>query len=199
MKKLLIIFLLCLSTGAMAQSFKGGYRIGLTGTQVHGDRLSGFDKAGLTGGFLVAIPLNQFSDLSLELLLVQKGSRKNPTKTDLTKYVMRLNYIEMPLLYQRKLKDHFGFETGLSFGVLLKNTEVEYDINGLIPARPPFEKYELAGHLGFRYYLDDKKTINMRFSSSLLPIRPFPDGYTYNYMDHGQYNLVLGLTYEQQF
>jgi len=200
MRKIFPIVFIFLAVQAGAQSFTGGFRIGLTGTQVQGDKLSGFDKAGLTGGFMVALPLNAYSDLGLELLFVQKGSRRNPTKdNNLTKYVMRLNYIEMPVMYRRRLKKSFGFEAGLSFGVLLKNTEVEYDINGLIPARPPFEKYELAAHIGFRYFLNDNSTFNLRYSNSILPVRKFPGISTYNYFDRGQYNLVLSLTYEYKF
>lgn len=200
MKRILSLFLLFLAVQAGAQSFEGGFRLGMTGTQVNGDRLAGFDKAGLTGGFTVALPLNEYSDLDMELLFVQKGSRQNPTnRNGLTKYIMRLNYIEIPLLYRRQLKKSFGFETGLSFGVLLKTTDVEYDINGIIPARPDFEKYELAGHLGIRYFLSEKRTINLRCSSSFLPIRKYPGISTYNYFDRGQYNLVLALTYEHWF
>ncbi|MPM91061.1 hypothetical protein SDC9_138186 [bioreactor metagenome] len=200
MKKILPLLLLLLAFRAGAQSFEGGFRLGMTGTQVQGDRLSGFDKAGITGGFIVALPLNEFTDLGMELLFVQKGSRQNPTnRNGLTKYVMRLNYIEIPILYRRQLKKSFGFETGLSFGVLLQTTDVEYDINGIIPARPDFEKYELAAHIGFRYFLSEKNTINLRYSNSILPIRKAPGISTYNYFDRGQYNLALALTYEHRF
>lgn len=198
MKRAVIIFFLALCLQSGAQSFTGGFRIGMTGSQVQGDQISGFDKAGLTGGFMVGLPVDDFSTLDLELLFVQKGSRRNPTKDNLTKYIMRLNYIEVPLMYRRRLKSDFGFEAGLSFGILLKNTEVEYDINGLMPGRPPFKEYEVAAHAGFRYYLDDKNSLNLRYSNSVLPIRPHSGGVVY-YLNRGQYNLVLGLTYEHQF
>ncbi|HPF00226.1 MAG TPA: porin family protein [Bacteroidales bacterium] len=200
MKKILFLFLLILTLQSSAQSFRGGFRAGLTGSQVDGDNLSGFDKAGLTGGFMVAIPLNEFSDLAMEMLFVQKGSRRNPTKdNNLTKYVMRLNYIEVPVLFRRQLKSNFGFETGLSFGILLDNENREFDINGAIPARPDFEKYELAAHLGFRYFFNEKQSINLRYSNSVLPIRKAPGISTYNYFIRGQYNMLLGLTYEHWF
>lgn len=198
MKILLSVAFFILASLAMAQSFTGGFRGGLMGTQVQGDRISGFDKAGICAGMTLGIPVGKFDQLSLELLFVQKGSRQNPTKDNLNKYIMRLNYIELPLLYRRKLKSHFGFETGLSFGVLIKNTEVEYDINGLMPARTPFEKYEIAAHAGFTWYLNDNSAVNLRYSNSVLPVRPHPGGVVY-YFNRGQYNLALGLSYEYHF
>ncbi|PKP04789.1 MAG: hypothetical protein CVU11_03495 [Bacteroidetes bacterium HGW-Bacteroidetes-6] len=198
MKILLFCSVMLLFWDSNAQSFTGGFRIGITGTQVQGDNISGFDKAGISAGFLVGIPLDDYSTLDMELLFVQKGSRRNPTKDDLTKYIMRLNYIEVPFLYRRMLKKSFGFETGLSFGVLIKNTDVEYDIYGLMPSRPPFEKYEVAAHIGFRYVIGESSSVNLRYSHSVLPIRPHPGGVTY-YFNRGQYNLALSLTYEYHF
>lgn len=200
MRKILFVFFLILTFQAGAQSFDGGFRAGLIGSQVDGDNLSGFDKAGLTGGFMVSLPLNEFSDLAMEMLFVQKGSRRNPNNANnQTKYIMRLNYIEVPVLYRRQLKKSFGFETGLSFGILLDTENREFDIYGVIPARPDFEKYELAAHIGFRYFLNDHQSFNLRYSNSILPIRKAPGISTYNYFIRGQYNMLLGLTYEHWF
>lgn len=198
MKKLFFILIILLPVIGFSQRFYGGFRLGITGSQVQGDNLSGFDKAGLTGGFLVGIPIGDYSDFQTEILFVQKGSRKNPTKNNLSKYIMRLNYIEMPFLYRRQLKQNYGFETGLSFGVLLKTEGVEFDENGILNSREPFKKYEVAGHVGIWYNLNDNSRINLRYSHSVLPIRPHQGGATY-YFNKGQYNLVLALTFEYRF
>ncbi len=198
MRSVFTVMLFSLTLMLSAQGFRGGFRFGLTGTQVQGDMISGFDKAGLCGGFLVSFPLNEQSELEMELLFVQKGSRRNPTKDSPFKYIMRLNYIEIPLLYRRKINKTLGFETGLSFGVLSKTTDVEYDINGLMPARAPFESYEVAAHAGFTWFVNERGSFNLRYSHSVLPIRPHPGGVTY-YLNRGQYNLVLALTYEYHF
>jgi len=183
---------------AGAQGFYGGFRLGVTGSQVQGDNLSGFDKAGLTGGFLVGIPVGNYSVIQTELLFVQKGSRKNPTKNDPSKYIMRLNYVEMPFLYRRQLKESYGFESGLSFGVLLQTEDVEFDENGTLNSRESFEKFEVAAHVGIWYNINDNVRVNLRYSHSVLPIRPHQGGATY-YFNKGQYNLVLGLTLEYRF
>ena len=198
MKHFLFVFFVFTSLFLHAQSFYGGVRLGLTGTQVQGDNLSGFDKAGLSAGFIVGIPLGDYSTFQTELLFVQKGSRKNPTKNDASKYILRLNYVEMPFLYRRQLKKDFGFETGLSFGVLIKNTDVEYDLYGLLTSREPFEKIEISAHVGLWYLLNEKTRVNLRYSHSVLPVRPHQGGASY-YFNKGQYNLVLALTLERSF
>ncbi len=198
MKKIIFLFLILFPALAFSQEFYGGFRLGITGSQVQGDNLAGFDKAGLTGGFMVGIPIGDYSDFQTELLFVQKGSRRNSTKNNPTKYIMRLNYVEMPFLYRRQLKKTYGFETGLSFGVLLKTEDIEFDENGTLNSRESFEKIEIAAHIGIWYNLREKTRINLRYSHSVLPIRPHQGGATY-YFNRGQYNLVLGLTLEQKF
>jgi len=198
MKKLAVLLMIFIPVFAFSQGFFGGCRGGITGTQVQGDNYSGFDKAGITAGFIVGIPIGDYADFQTELLFVQKGSRKNPTKNDPTKYIMRLNYVEMPFLYRRQLKEKYGFEAGLSFGVLLKTEDVEFDENGVLPSRTPFEKYEFAGHAGIFYNINESNRVNLRYSHSILPIRPHQGGATY-ILNQGQYNLVLALTLEHRF
>ena len=106
--------------------------------------MSGFKKLGLTGGFTLAFALSEKSELSTELIFVQKGSRQNPTENNPSKFLMRLNYIEMPWIYSFKLKKQkIGFEGGLSFGILLKTEYVEYDLYGKIPTRLEFQNTNL--------------------------------------------------------
>lgn len=195
----IIIALICLNSEA--QIFKGGVKAGLVATQVNGDQLSGFNKLGLTGGFTLALPLSEKSELSTELIFVQKGSRQNPTENNPSKFLMRLNYIEMPLIYNFKMgKYKIGLEGGLSFGVLLKTEGVEYDLYGKIPTRLEFQKYEFAALAGICYYINDKNKINFRYSQSLLPIRKLPNAPTsFYFFDCGQTNVVAALTYEFEF
>lgn len=185
-----LLILLCLPTSA--QTFRGGFRFGVTATQVSGDMLSGFDKAGLTGGFVLSLPLHSEGSLQTELMFIQKGSRRNPTKTSSAKYIMRLNYIEMPFTYRRWV-GNFAIEGGFSFGYLFKNYDIEYDANGIIPGMDPFNSFEFAAHLGLIYQISDHDCINFRYSNSILPIREHAGGGTY-WLNQGQYNSVLNLS-----
>ena len=86
------------------------YGIGLSTSQVSGDDLAGFNKAGLVfGGFTNRILSNRNS-LQLEIVYIQKGSRNpdiiNEESENYNKPYINLSYIEIPILL--KLKS-FGF------------------------------------------------------------------------------------------
>ncbi len=181
-----------------AQFFSGGIRTGVTGSQVSGDQLSGFDKLGLYGGLYAGVSLNQTMRLQLEMLYIQKGSRQNakPDKGIYSSYLLRLNYIELPLMLTWRGNSYFEIEGGFSYGTLMSNTDVEWDENGLMPGMTPFKKYEISVQAGFNYLLSDNLRANFRFNNSILPVREHTGGATYR-LNMGQYNtvLILGINY----
>lgn len=182
-----------------AQIFHGGLKGGICASQVSGDNLRGFDKAGLFGGLYAGIDVGNQSQLILEMQFVQKGSRQNakPDKGIYTSYLLRLNYIELPFMFVWRGNSYFEIEGGLSYGRLMKYTDVEYDENGVLQNMNPFRKYEISVHLGMNYLLSDNFKVNFRLNNSLLPIRDHASGATY-YLNLGQYNtvLMLGLNYQ---
>jgi opacity protein-like surface antigen len=182
-----------------AQNFKAFAKAGVSASQVHGDQLSGYNKAGLVGGLGVEYPFSKVQ-ASLEILFVQKGSRKNPTNDDPTKYLMRLNYVEVPIAVKKFFVPQVGFEVGTSGGILLKTDNVEWDINGQLVARQKFRRFEWAVLMGLVYQINENSYVNFRFSYSILPIRPYPSGTSsYYFYDRGQYNNVIMLSYEYYF
>ncbi len=199
-RNIILAFFLLAATSfsSHAQQFVGGFRLGLNASQVRGDLLSGFDKAGLNGGLSLMLPWSDKDQFQLEFLFSQKGSRRNPTKDSYQKYIMRLNYIEIPFSYYRLLGDKWGIHAGLSFAYLIKNSGIEWDENGLIPSSTPFNKFEFAGHAGLFYRVSEKSQFTLRYSNSILPIRPYSSGQTY-YMNLGQSNQVLTFAYEFRF
>ena len=183
-------------TKGFSQQFRAFVKAGVVASQVHGDQLSGYNKAGIVGGIGVEHPFSSFLG-RMEILFIQKGSRKNPTNEDPTKYLMRLNYVEVPVLVQKFFLSQVGLEGGSSWGILLKTTQVEWDIHGLLVSRQPFRRFEWAAHAGLMYKIDEKSQVIFRFSHSILPIRPYPSGLpSYYFYDRGQYNNLISLTYE---
>src|SRR5438132_3331012 len=81
-----------------AQRFHAGVTGGISTTQVAGDQLSGFNKAGVIAGGFVNSSLSEKTSLQMEIIFIQKGSRK-PVETDNDNqyYVMRLSYFEVPV------------------------------------------------------------------------------------------------------
>ncbi len=184
-----------------AQEFNGGIMAGVAGTQVAGDTYSGFHKAGIFAGGFVSLQVSKRSVFQLELEYFQKGSRKNPDaeKNDYEQYLFRVNYIEMPVLYQFVINDRFKVEAGPSMGVLTgyyeeKNEEEIKDGNR--PAR-----LTLQINAGLYVSLTPRIMFNLRTNNSLLNIRSknvtgdvlriFPGNY-------GQFNdcLVMSIYYQ---
>ena len=96
----MIAVLICISftSEVKAQQFRGEVTAGIVGSQVSGDQLGGFNKAGLLAGIGVRTSLSEKVEAGFRMLYLQKGSRK-PLKNDGTDsafYLLRLNYIELP-------------------------------------------------------------------------------------------------------
>jgi hypothetical protein len=198
--RLLLIFFLFGSAAASAQSFHAAVKGGITATQVSGDNLAGFDQLGGVLGGVVGIPISGKVDLNLEILFAQKGSRKKayPDKGDYTEYLLRLNYIEIPLLLQYKHSKRFALEAGPAIGVLVSYKE-ENELGPFVWSEPrPFDKLELSAAVGMLYNLTENWSIVSRFETSMLPIRPHLSGQTYQ-LNLGQYNTVLMFALQYRF
>ena len=195
------LYFICLFTFSLqwlyAQNFHAGVIGGISTTQVAGDQLSGFNKAGLIAGCFVNRKLSEKTSLQMEIIFIQKGSRKPLDPNDNTFYAMRLSYFEVPLLLKWQVAPKLNVELGPSFGVLVfSEEETEY---GIYHSSLPFKKFDLSGNFGLTYPLTEKLLLNTRYSNSLIPIRDFPTGFSFAYFDRGQYNTVLSFTLQYQF
>lgn len=193
-----LFFLLPLS--ADAQSFHAAVKGGIAATQVSGDNLSGYDQFGGVLGGVVGIPIGKKIDLNLEILFVQKGSRKkaNPDNGDFEEYLLRLNYFEFPLLLQYKHNDRIALEAGPIIGVLVSSKE-EDELGPYNYNEPrPFDRTEVGAGGGIQYRFADNFSVVSRFETSVLPIRPHESGKTYQ-LNRGQYNTVLLFALQYRF
>ncbi len=196
-----LVFLLSVSVllylNSCAQDFNAGIRFGMCASQVSGDNLSGYDKAGILLGAFVRRDFSQKISLQLEMLFIQKGSRKEVSKIDNSYYRMRLHYLEVPLLFQYHVSKKITLEIGPSAGALIFSEED--DQLGVILYTPPFEKLEISSHLGIQFVFSEKWALDLRHSGSLTPVRAFDGTYNFNYFDRGQYNSTVQLSLEYTF
>ena len=125
---ILISTSLTLSMHAQKAGFKGGIEAGIMGTQVDGDTLSGYDKAGLRLGAFIEREINKDFDFQFAILYTQKGSKgaKNPDNLS-TYYEINLHYIDMPITARYKHRSGFMGEAGVALGYLFKQQEMGYD------------------------------------------------------------------------
>ena len=191
MKRKLVLFTLLLSAAlaGSGQDFNGGVLGGLSASEISGDRLSGPNKAGLYIGAFVNRYFTTRSSFQMELDFIQKGSRSNPDSTNnYESYLLRLNYIELPVHYRYDFIERASLETGLSLGVLIHSFE---EANGYEwTSGPDFQPIDLSFNIGLFYSIFENLRINVRYSNSILAVRPHSQGQTYRW-NKGQYNEVL--------
>jgi hypothetical protein len=190
--KCFVIAFLALSTFTIcAQDFNGGVLGGLSASEISGDRLEGPNKAGLYLGAFVNRYFSKRSSIQMELDYIQKGSRKNPDSLDYSTYLLRLNYIEIPVHYKYDFHERGTLETGLGFGFLINSYE-EADGYEWVSGTE-FQTLDLSFNIGLYFRLLEHLWINVRYSNSILAVRPHESGQTYKW-NKGQYNEVLSFT-----
>lgn len=192
-----LVFFCFLSIGLFSQDFKGGVLGGLAATEVSGDRLEGPHKAGIYAGVFVNRQFTPKSSMQMELDFIQKGSRENPDSANAYQsYLLRLNYIEMPVHYRFHFIEKAALEAGLSLGVLLNSYE---EANGSeAVSATAFNSTDLSINIGAFYEFIENFKINVRYSNSILAIRPHPNDQTYKW-NKGQYNEVLSFVIFYEF
>jgi len=187
LKLIVICFVSAISLSLYSQDFNGGVLGGINATQVYGDSFSGPNKAGLYLGVFVNRYFSNRSSIQLELDYIQKGSRKNPDAStgDYNTYLLRLNYIELPVMYKYDFAEKGTLEGGLTLGVLVNSYEEangSTDVSG-----DDFNSIDFGANIGIYYTLVENLRINMRISTSIIPIRDHSSGQTYG-LNQGQYN-----------
>ena len=193
-KKILIpIILLFIANIVVAQRFDGGALVGFNGTQVEGDSYKGYHKPGLVGGFYVETDIVPAFFAAFEIKYAQKGARKKTTEKDPEQYIMRLNYIDIPVYVAFRSSERTAILAGLSTGFLLIGKE--FDEYGEFPPQDQnkFNTIDLQALIGFQFEMSDNLKTDLRFAYSLLPIRDKPNVEPPYYWEGNQFNNVITL------
>ena len=199
MTKKFTILLFCgfLSLSIKAQNFGGGLILGFSTSQVGGDNLAGFNKAGLLIGTYGNKSISELLSFQMEITFIQKGSN-NPKMNDsehsnYLKEDISSSYIEAPLLLQYHQSNKLKIEGGVQLAYLING--YYNDINGEIPTYSvnPFIKNDFGLLLGIDYKYSKNISLNTRLSNSILPIgtEDYDLVNSYNSSRKGKYNSVL--------
>jgi hypothetical protein len=200
---LFLLFFFLIIPNVKAQEFGGGVILGFNASQVSGDNLGGYDKPGIAGGFFVSKTFEDKNELEMRITYSAKGSRDVPNfeKGKYSAYYLKLNYIEVPILYRYKFKK-FWLMAGLSGGYLI-NYSIANEA-GPFPENSfenrPFKKYEVCTQLGVGYPLDEHWEIELKSADTfaLLPIRKHASGANFR-LNFGQLNSVLAFSIKYCF
>lgn len=200
LKKSIISFLcIFLTCSIQAQNFGGGIVLGISSSQVSGDNLSGFNKAGLLIGVFTNKSISDVLGFQMEMTYIQKGSN-NPNIHDYEnrnylKEDISTSYIEIPLLLQYDQIKKIKIEGGVLIGYLIDG--YYNDSNGRILNYNdinPFINYDIGLLLGINYKYSKNISLNIRLANSILPIGTEDYETTYNSYTKGKYNSVLSFS-----
>jgi len=194
-----------LYTAHAQQRFNAGIRLGANFCQIDGDQMSGYNMGGLVAGVFVSYPFNSRWEGQFEMLFSQKGSQRvidsipQPGLWDL----LRINYLEVPLMVNCKLTPRFKLSGGLGLGYMISN-HFEGMSNYIRDNVDFITKLEFNGTLGAQYYISPRFSIFGRFTYSLLGINKPQSGIpgyisstAFYFYDSGMANNVIsfGLYY----
>ncbi len=186
-RAILLIGLLSFSVTVKAQFIKGAVIGGVNLSQVDGDEVYGFKKFGANVGAAAIIPFTDHWEVSIETIFSQKGSHQRPQREDsLTgEYLLKLNYLDIPVLVHYNDKDIVTFGLGFSYGRLTHVEEYEHGrkietttIDG------PYSRSDINAIADIRFRVWQRLKFNLRYSYSLKKIRtreftpPYVDPWT---------------------
>lgn len=192
----LLLVMTFMAFSSKAQLFTGGFSAGLSATQVDGDTHKGYNKAGIVAGGWVSLNYNDRSSIHVGMNYIMKGSKHNPDpeKGDYTYLLIRLGYVEMPILYQYRMKNGFFVEVGPSLGVLLHSYTEASDGSTIGPANNSFRLLDVSFQAGVGYRFSDKIRLALCNGNSLASIRKDRvTGDQRRIFGYGQYNNVMAL------
>jgi hypothetical protein len=189
-KLLFVSALLCLSTSIYTQYFKGGLTFGLTGSQMDGDNLSGYNKLGISTGMFVRRDFSERTAMMGEIKFIMKGAAKKISLSSQTTYKMTLYYFELPLTILYRTSKKVEVETGLA-AAYFAAAPADYGYNPE-NASGLFKITDWSYLAGVYYNYSERLNFNLKFSYSIRPVSNFPGNQTF-WGTYGQYNHLLDM------
>ncbi|MFT5832840.1 MAG: hypothetical protein ACI97N_000458 [Cognaticolwellia sp.] len=180
MKKL-ILFLAIVLIPVFAIAQKGTFKAGLIGgfnaSQIDGDDLAGYNKAGLHAGGIVAVQIAERWRPSIEVLFSQKGSRSSSDEVLIKGSYSRfsLDYVEVPVM-MNYIDGGFMLNAGLSFSRLVRITDLTIDeVPSIDEEGDNFRKNSVNMLAGIGYFINDNLGFELRYSYAPFSIVDYAD------------------------
>ena len=166
MKKVLFVFT-CLGFFLFCHTVSAQIRnavvIGASASQIDGDGLGGFDKAGLVFGGSSNFKITDNFSFQPEILWVQKGS-KTTNSDSLLFFKWRLNYISIPVLVNYRIQPRFTLQAGLTADFLI-DAKLD-DGGGFYDRTEELERFDPNYTFGVEYKIGDNFSANARYQYS---------------------------------
>lgn len=201
MRKIYLITLfIFLISNLKAQNFGGGLILGISTSQVGGDNLSGFNKAGLLAGVFANKSISSFLSLQMEMTYIQKGSNNpnmsNSEHKDEDIEDISSSYIEIPFLLKYHQNNLLNIQGGLMIGYLIEGYYT--DLTGRMEDYNTdiFIQTDTGILLAIEYKYSEHISLNTRLSNSILPIgsEDYNTDQNTSATGKGKYNSILSFT-----
>lgn len=176
MKKLyaFVIFVLCFNFThhSQAQSFVGKLILGVNGSQIDGDGIGGYNRAGLVAGVGAEFPIDGRWTVQPEVFYSQRGSQSSTDEQDMqqifTTFVM--NYVDLPVVFQFYAKDNLIFHGGPAVSYLFDARYEDGAGDSGYSRDYMFKQIDVLAIIGMEYRFLDNLSIHLRANYSMMPI-----------------------------
>ncbi|NPD86899.1 outer membrane beta-barrel protein [Lentimicrobium sp. L6] len=179
-KKILYIVIiggLFLTQNAYSQRIMGEAIIGLNMSKIEGDLVNNgslkFQKPGLVVGAGAIVPINDLFSVNIQALFNQKGAykRNGIYEDSVPYYKARLDYAEVPLIFQYNDKNGLTIGTGFSYSRLVR---VQWIVNGQEVSNTLSDGYFAQDNVDwiadFKYRIWKSASINVRYQYGLTSL-----------------------------
>ena len=157
---ILFLYLLVFSSATYAQSFDAYIELGINASQIDGDELAGYNQPGLRLGAHVALPLDSGWLVRGGMVYSGKGSRHG--ERDPLFQILRVNYLELPVVAQYALLEKVSLTAGFTANYLIQ-AKVDGG-GGFESIRDQFRDFDVCYTAGVIYQPFD----NVAFSVSII-------------------------------
>lgn len=199
MNKLLVLYFILSSLFVYSQEsrrFQLGYEASAIISQVGGDNTAGFRKFGGGLGLTSTLVLPSENKFKFGITYIQKGSRVYPDyEFGIEEYRLSVDYIEVPFIWELDILENW-FEIGLTASRAISLNERRNRIDFIDPE--PAKAAEVGFIVGYKYPVNDKTALHLRYGNSLSPFRDHPGGATW-LLNLGQMHSYFQLTFSQSF
>jgi len=172
--KIGLVFVLTLFSveKSVAQGIGNQILIGINGAQIDGDRLFGYNKAGLTLGWGAFFPVSSEKlKLHFNVLYVQKGAKTKTDPNSLTNALWRqsFHYVDVPIYLEYNVWDKLNLASGFVPGYM-----IAAQINtgfGNVTNTDEMQRLSMEWMADVNYKVADNVGLGVRFNYSLLSVR----------------------------
>lgn len=163
-----------------AQTFRAGFTLGATGTDIcrmdSRDNDNDFNKLGYVIGGIVNTSLDKNNMFQIEMNYIKKGTLQKPDSMNMNSYKLALDYIEVPLLFRHRMHftiakkpiDRFDWEIGASVGRMVRTTWIKDNYPAPLDMTT-LNKTDVSVLIGFNYNFSSKACLSFRYSNSVIP------------------------------